>query len=284
MNAADASAVLHNFVALVQMPAVRHQFQRLDVDTPRNSARRTVEKNERRRLRYLHTAMREHGIIPKVLTTAQDRDTFKAIDNDDGKQAGDAFIRGINAVTRMLEDAISSARETSHEHTIMHRPSFILVCLGDLSPPSLVGHLPLLVATYNAMCAGNIHLIRLPSGSEEILSDALALRRCSVVSCDMDSLRRRGEVSLQGAVDALAQLFEVCNIKPMKMDWLEDAGRILQSKSRYLRLTEPHIKHLRSSKPTDMISKKVARRESRAKRKTVRLVRARSSRSGEQTR
>lgn len=65
---------------------------------------------------------------------------------------------------------------------------FVFVCLSDINPPSLVGHLPAAVAGYNGRkkaCgetdSTGIRLVTLAKGAEALLAQALGVRRAAVV-------------------------------------------------------------------------------------------------------
>ncbi|WFD26615.1 hypothetical protein MNAN1_001598 [Malassezia nana] len=58
------------------------------------------------------------------------------------------YTAGINTVTRALEDRIQTVREGRKLEGRM--PHLLFVCVADMEPPTLVAHLPMLTANYNA--------------------------------------------------------------------------------------------------------------------------------------
>ncbi|CDZ98790.1 RNase P, subunit Pop3 [Phaffia rhodozyma] len=63
---------------------------------------------------------------------------------------------------------------------------YLFACLGDISPPSLVSHLPQMCAAYNGRrkalnLEGRVTLVSLGVGAEALLASALGVRRCAVL-------------------------------------------------------------------------------------------------------
>lgn len=103
---------------------------------------------------------------------------------------------GINSVTKKLETICTQHRTVLHasDHTSMESISkipaqLILVCRGDIDPPILISHIPSLVASCNSShgrSPSNVSwLVPLSRGAETTLSQALGLKRVSVVAIDV---------------------------------------------------------------------------------------------------
>lgn len=64
--------------------------------------------------------------------------------------------------------------------------AYLFVCLADISPPSIVGHIPQMCAAYNGRrkalgLEGAVTLVSLGAGAEAVLAAALGIRRCAVL-------------------------------------------------------------------------------------------------------
>lgn len=184
------------------------------------------------------------------------------------------YTAGINSVTRTLEERIKAVREgKALDERIPH---LLFVCVSDMEPPTLVAHLPMLTASYNAVVshippssntsrmdpdsvdprtpwtpnssAKNqsrpIILVPLPPGSELVLSTALGVRRLSALllfsHADHHPWIRleRHLCNTLGMHDAL---------RGFRLPWLDYACASLQP---------IRIKHVASSAPSSAPSKK----------------------------
>lgn len=111
---------------------------------------------------------------------------------------------GINEVTKRLEAQIQSYRHLRHpqsgpsthaqseDHKSKPAMRFIFACTQDVNPPSLIEHLPILVATCNASrprshVDSDIVLVPLPKNAEGNLTEAVKLRRTAVLALDVSS-------------------------------------------------------------------------------------------------
>lgn len=118
-------------------------------------------------------------------------------------------------------------RKAKDENETLAVPTFIFVCKPDINPPSLVEHLPSMVALHNAAletlrkhcpaaarskAAHDVYLVPLDQGAEQELAQALGIRRVATLSLSVrfyplalldalvaDSLRCR--LTLQAAKD-----------------------------------------------------------------------------------
>ena len=129
----------------------------------------------------------------------------------DPQRASPLYTAGINSVTRALEERIQAVREGNELDNRI--PHLLFVCVADMEPPTLVAHLPMLTASYNAVVSNEppssattpgdsdsvdpripwsssssmkklsrpVILVPLPEGSELVLSTALGIRRLSAL-------------------------------------------------------------------------------------------------------
>lgn len=259
---AVGQTIFHSLCDLLGQPIVQRQVaNRSEATTRRQPARKTKEKNKRRRARLLLGILHEHGILHE-----QELGPFYNTPHDaSSAQTSKPILCGLNSLTRQLQDSIHDATRQKHREDApkKHSPSYIFCCIDDIDPPSLVAHLPLLVAAYNAVHDTSICLVRLPVGAEGTIANKVGLRRCAILSVDADELSHSCSSSTQ-AVDALRILMENIakgGIEPMRLGWIKEA---LHGKAPYL---EPRIKHLRSSAPVDVNAIKAAKREARKQRK-----------------
>lgn len=111
---------------------------------------------------------------------------------------------GINAVTKKLEALSNRHRKalfpTHPSEDVSEKapnPQLVLVCSADVNPPILISHLPSLIAACNttrprssATSAQNSFcwLVTLPLGSEAQLSQAIGLKRVSVIAIDVSDM------------------------------------------------------------------------------------------------
>ncbi|EPQ60348.1 hypothetical protein GLOTRDRAFT_67890 [Gloeophyllum trabeum ATCC 11539] len=174
---------------------------------------------------------------------------------------------GVNEVTKRLEaQAIASRQAVTSSNdgiavTAATLPSplrMILACSADIDPPILIGHLPGLVATCNSAARGPtlstqgtpapIKLVPLPKGAEYALSEALGLRRASVVAIDADA---PGLSMLDDLID---------QVPTLAASWLTPQSLVNPEQS----LVPTHIKQLRTSAPKDIKAAKQKRAEGKA--------------------
>ncbi|TFK56733.1 hypothetical protein OE88DRAFT_1650167 [Heliocybe sulcata] len=179
-----------------------------------------------------------------------------------------AFLTiGINAVTKRLEAQARAARQVvtasdaGNAATTPGAPRpvrVILACSADIDPPILIGHLPELVASCNSAHRGHAHttedtaeyikLVPLPKGAEFTLSEAVGLRRASVVAIDA------GTPGLSVIDDLINQ------IPTLAASWLVPQSSINSQQA----LIPTHIKQTRTSAPKDLRAAKQQRMEGKA--------------------
>lgn len=131
---------------------------------------------------------------PKLSPKATLGDTAKP---DDPHRLMHHMTFGINAVTKRLETQVQSARRptaTIPETAAPLSPppflKYVFVCRADVDPTLLVDHLPHLVAGFNsARPVQPVKLVPLPKGAELALSQALAVRRVTVLAADVSILK-----------------------------------------------------------------------------------------------
>lgn len=258
----NADVILHSLLEVLQRKDVQQHFTRENPTVPKQSSRKTKEKNKRRRFKMIKEVLKQHGV---VLPPAS---AFASADKSTGKKASEPtpFLCGINSITRHLETQIRTSLTRSDEASSssmgLHDPTYIFVCLSDIDPPALVSHFPLLVATYNAVLKKQCTLICLPEGSEKQLTEAINLRRCSCISIDPSSL---------DGLKTFSKKIRDADQTPIRLEWLEKAVESLQTNGpQEIDLVEPQIKHLRSSAPLDMNAVKIKRKEERIERKATR--------------
>lgn len=102
---------------------------------------------------------------------------------------------GINEVTKMLELTAKAQRHAASSEppeAATQRPStsrLVAVCLPDINPSVLVGHLPNLVAACNSTSSsGELRrtwLVPLPKGAEQALATAVGLKRVATIAIDV---------------------------------------------------------------------------------------------------
>ncbi|KAL6309211.1 hypothetical protein BKA93DRAFT_822016 [Sparassis latifolia] len=177
---------------------------------------------------------------------------------------------GINEVTKLLEQLARSSRtiitagqEPSEADTQQPRryPRLILVCRADIDPPLLIAHIPHLVSACNSArrpdnvpghMRDDICLVPLPKGAEFSLSEAMGLRRVSVMAID----------SSAPELTEMAPLLE--QIPTLRSSWLVPPA-VHQGKPPMPKQIIPtHIKMLRTTAPKDMKAAKEERARGRA--------------------
>ncbi|KZT30896.1 hypothetical protein NEOLEDRAFT_1052975 [Neolentinus lepideus HHB14362 ss-1] len=185
-----------------------------------------------------------------------------------------AFLTiGINAVTKRLETQAKAARQViARSGTGIAAPTpgssrpvrIILACSGDIDPPILIGHLPEIVAACNSAARGHTHatelppkyikLVPLPRGAEFSLSEAIGLRRASVLAIDADA-------------PGLSAIDDLINQVPtLAVSWLDPHSSTNPEQS----LIPTHIKQTRTSVPKDSRAAKQQRAQGKADAKRLR--------------
>jgi ribonuclease P/MRP protein subunit POP3 len=188
---------------------------------------------------------------------------------------------GLNETAKSLEQHISKLRQSLLKETPLTEetvtPRMILACRWDVNPPDLFSHIPLLVASANTLATiydakfstttlSEIKLVNLPKGSENSLSEAVGIRRLSVVTlnvgCSMNKLVVANNASslqsktlmgprLTGLLDKIPRLATPWLIPTTNPTVLTS---VLQS---------THIKHVKTTAPTDLRAVKQERGQAR---------------------
>ena len=113
------------------------------------------------------------------------------------------FIKfGINEVAKLLENQISRLRQCLLDKRPIEdddapNPLAVFACRWDINPPTLLAHIPHLVASVNTLASTyranfteappipEVKLVNLPKGSENPLAEALGMRRVSVIALNV---------------------------------------------------------------------------------------------------
>jgi len=196
----------------------------------------------------------------------------------DAQRTSPLYTAGINSVTRTLEERIKAVREGSEVDDRI--PHLLFVCVADMEPPTLVAHLPMLTASYNAVVSHippssetsltdsdsvdpripwspssstgklpkPVILVPLPQGSELVLSTALGVRRLSALLL----------FSLADQQPWTRLERHICNtlgmhnaLRGFRLPWLDHSCAALRPVC---------IKHVASSAPTAVPPKKRAKK------------------------
>ncbi|KAH8930433.1 hypothetical protein BT69DRAFT_678851 [Atractiella rhizophila] len=148
----------------------------------------------------------------------------------------------------------------------------VLVCRDDLNPQSLTDHLLQMVGSWNALCEEEtkadegdeqaerksseskpdkkeekVFLVALPQGSEVSLAKALGVRRAAAISLS----------STFPSLQHIVSLLSTNGISPISLPNL----------NRPTSYEQTHIKHLKTSVPTDLKERKEVKAEKKKKRK-----------------
>ncbi|EKM48712.1 uncharacterized protein PHACADRAFT_61593, partial [Phanerochaete carnosa HHB-10118-sp] len=171
----------------------------------------------------------------------------------------DHLTIGINEVTKALEHiAKFRRRDMSSEQSdspSVHMPTsrLVVVCLADINPPILVGHLPNLVAACNsAESSGDRHktwLVPLAKGAEQTLAAAIGLKRVATIAIDASAPQ----------FSSLEYLLE--SVPILTAPWLHPTPNARTE------LVPTHIKQLKTTAPKDMRAAKELRTKGRVEAK-----------------
>lgn len=190
----------------------------------------------------------------------------------------DHLTFGINEVTKLLENTAKTQRQavssTTVEASVSYPPSLqarlVAVCLADVNPPILIGHLPNLVAACNSTrrttapgLPAKTWLVPLPKGSEQSLATAMGLKRAAVIALDVcRASSRQGPGSFfpdQSTSPHFSSLQPLLDAVPvLTAPWLRPGVEVSRA------LVPTHIKQLKTSAPKDMRAAKELRAQGRA--------------------
>lgn len=187
---------------------------------------------------------------------------------------------GLNEACRMLERHISSIRESLlHSRPLDQEivvPRIIMACRFDVNPPDLFSHIPHLVASANTLAtlySGKfpskpsplleIKLINLPKGAEDSLSEAVGIRRLSMVTLDVRFIRPlKSILTNQQSKTPLGYRLEklIDKVPRLATPWLIPTTN---PKILVPTLQPTHIKHVKTTAPVDQRAAKQERANSR---------------------
>ncbi|OSC99455.1 hypothetical protein PYCCODRAFT_1415728 [Trametes coccinea BRFM310] len=235
------------------------------------------EQNSRRKRRRLNSTSRGNAaqniqesieVTDNATTNRKQPESGNARDDDPASDIPPLIVSslsvGINEVTKRLERLASSHRRivTPNSHAAdgiaaegtqaAPQSRVVLACRADIDPPSLLGHIPNLVAGCNSSPAASASqqrtwLVPLPKGAEQTLANALGLRRASMILIE-DSAP--GFLTLEPLLRGIPLL---------TAPWL-----LPPSLSQSVALVPTHIKQLRTTAPKDMKAAKETRSRERA--------------------
>ncbi|PVF93555.1 hypothetical protein CPB86DRAFT_808932 [Serendipita vermifera] len=180
-------------------------------------------------------------------------------------EIADHVVFGINEVAKALERHISKIRgallnkESFSEETEI--PIAIFACLWDLNPPTILSHIPHLVASANTLLTilatksteqsatfPDMKLINLPKGSESSVSEAIGMRRVSIILLTSKATVGSRLLDLLNKVPKLATPWLIPTTNPTIF-------------TPHFRPT--HIKHLKTTAPVDMRAAKAERSQAK---------------------
>ncbi|GJE99639.1 hypothetical protein PsYK624_159100 [Phanerochaete sordida] len=173
---------------------------------------------------------------------------------------------GINEVTKSLELVAKYQRsgvppeqpDSLAKYTQNSR--LVVVCLPDINPPILVGHLPNLVAACNSIRSSGDHhktwLVPLPKGAEQALAAAIGLKRVATIAIE-------GSAPQFSSIEPLLE-----SIPVVTAPWL------CPTPAARAELVPTHIKQLKTTAPKDMRAAKELRAKGRAETKLRKQAKA----------
>ncbi|KIM23025.1 hypothetical protein M408DRAFT_268368 [Serendipita vermifera MAFF 305830] len=212
------------------------------------------------------------AVMREASTLTQPGENKKGPDHDN-KQAEAITIEpevlqhakfGANEVVKMLERYISTIRQSLLDKKAVDEgtitPLAVLACRWDVNPPSLFSHIPHLVASANTLASmyhlsfpdshpfPEVKLVNLPKHAENSLSEALGMRRVSIVALNSNAILSTKMGGLLKMVPRLATPWLIPTTNP----------------TIFVPSHKPtHIKHLKTTAPVDMRAAKQERVEVR---------------------
>jgi ribonuclease P/MRP protein subunit POP3 len=205
---------------------------------------------------------------------------------------------GINEVAKLLESQISRLRQCLLDKRPMEdddtpSPLVVLACRWDINPPTLLAHIPHLVASVNTLATTyranftdappvpEVKLVNLPKGSENPLAEALGMRRVSVIALNVCGSPLHPAKTLSDSFQSGAvldiKLGGLLKVVPrLATPWLIPTTNRTTLVPR-LELTR--VKHLKTTAPIDIRAAKQERIEARKAAKQRRKRRSQATRS-----
>ncbi|RUP47925.1 hypothetical protein BC936DRAFT_145167 [Jimgerdemannia flammicorona] len=150
---------------------------------------------------------------------------------------------GINAVTKQLEQCITTIR--SREQPPEDSLAMVFVCKGDIAPPHLVGHLPMMTCMAGGQDkegegARTVLLCPLARGAEKKIGDAIGIKTCSVIG-----IKPSATSETYAALSALVR----SKVEPVHAPWLLPTFSTRSNPSPRPAYLATNIKTLRTSAP-----------------------------------
>lgn len=289
MPVAGSKTVLHTLLETLAEPSIKETLYR---DLGRRSANRASKK----KAKDPEVVMQIDG-EPQASSSSP---TSSVSPSFSSAAAPVQILAGINSITRAIESDIAldlaklqtANADASHANqkkkgkanapTAPAPPSIkvVFVCRHDVSQPSLIAHLPMLVTARNAVLnavnqptdAEGVLLFALPSGSESLLAQTLSLKRSSIIaltSAFSPSHLSRILTAIERETGSICQL---------RANWLESALLAAKTSSSSqpssstsnhkiaLPAKPPTIILLRTTQPLDINACKLAKKSKRKER------------------
>lgn len=201
------NAFLSRTISLLDgLAEIRHsrELSRLRVKKEAHAARISAMVAENAAHASSHTMLvdsQPEGAVPTAESSGE-QDKDQETETSDGSPLHYMTI-GTNAVTKKLETLSNRHRKalfpTESSADVSGKapnPQLVLVCSADVNPPILISHIPSLIAACNttrprsdASAQTSVcWLVPLPLGSEAQLSQAIGLKRVSVIAIDVSDM------------------------------------------------------------------------------------------------
>lgn len=177
----------------------------------------------------------------------------------DTQRRVDGVSVGVNQVTRSLQERIDGVR--AGRAAAAPHPCMLFVCVGDTEATAVVAHVPMLVASYNAVCAPTptaappLVLVPFVHGAELVLSTAMHVRRASALLVDT---ALPSDLVTRLVPSVRAALGDHAYTHGFRAAWLE---RCVGAEAP--RLGAPHIKHVVSGTPVQLAQAKALKKAAR---------------------
>jgi ribonuclease P/MRP protein subunit POP3 len=203
----DEKTVRPSVPANVQNAILAHLVDILDgvADFRRKSCTSSKKRKRSSEIAYgsLHRNVKRRAASGKSAVLGQDAPVEQCpstlpdhVEKPESPKILESLTYGVNAVTKQLERQIENSRSkiilksasvTGTTEEVLDPIRYLFVCRADVDPPMLIGHLPHLVATYNALRRQDLSpvtLATLPKGAEATLAQVMGVRRLAVLAID----------------------------------------------------------------------------------------------------
>lgn len=259
----DAQPILYTLLDVLKHPAVVECLRNAGGDEEKKGKAKKNDKGKAKEADAPATKEQMKGKAKHQDASKSQKQSSYAVESDSSTDSTSSspIALGINSVSRHLESmidhqsrrrnpkdaeeqgstsAVPSTSTTSEQQPQPPSPlNIVFVCRQDLDPPTLCAHFPMLTCAVNAVChprpEAGVLLVPLPAGSERLLSEAIDLRRCSVVGLSTDVLSSMGV--RQPLMALLARIQEAGNssgLKPLRASWLDSAADVILRTREYL--------------------------------------------------